>query len=217
MGNSLLNLIIKKGTPLLFKNARSEKQVLEEIKKLSRQRITDVKVDKWKPWQSAERQKQMIRDARAAQSAGAKAELAWMQAHPDKATKVYAKTGTREFGGAENKAALEAARKEAMKDYIKQFQGRKLRTGWKVVGGAGAAVAIPIYNFLNNKVQDNMLPFGYYDQRRSNPLDPQNSTKDYIEAAARGVLKFVPAAYGFKSDARKKFDLIANADLSDQK
>lgn len=36
MGNSLLNLIIKKGTPLLFKNARSEKQVLEEIKKLSR-------------------------------------------------------------------------------------------------------------------------------------------------------------------------------------
>lgn len=94
----------------------------------------------------------MIRDARAAQSAGAKAELAWMQAHPDKATKVYAKTGTREFGGAENKAALEAARKEAMKDYIKQFQGRKLRTGWKVVGGAGAAVAIPIYNFLNNKV-----------------------------------------------------------------
>lgn len=38
-------------------------------------------------------------------SAASKAELEWMQANPDKATKIY-KSGTREFGGEANKAVL---------------------------------------------------------------------------------------------------------------
>ena len=45
-----------------------------------------------------------------------KAELNWMQANPNKATKIY-KSGTREFGGQANKEALQKVRQKVLNQY----------------------------------------------------------------------------------------------------
>lgn len=83
-----------------------------------------------------EGKKQSIRDAKAMRSAASKAELEWMNQNADKATKVY-KSGTREFGGDENKLALLKARQEAMKPFISQEASkiRKKRLAYTAAAG----------------------------------------------------------------------------------
>ena len=94
----------------------------------------------WRPtWKmreaNLEGKKQSIRDARAMRSAASKAELKWMQENSDKATKVY-KSGTREFGGDENKLALLKVRQEAMKPFIQNKANQILRNRL-IIGGIG--------------------------------------------------------------------------------
>lgn len=112
----------------------------KKLNKLAKQKILQQK-SSWRPTQkmrdaNLEGKKQAIRDARAMRSAASKAELKWMQENPDKATKVY-KSGTREFGGDENKLALLKARQEAMKPFITNTARsiRNKRLG--VLGGIG--------------------------------------------------------------------------------
>lgn len=85
-------------------------------------------------------------------SAASKAELEWMQANPERATKVY-KSGAREFGGDENQLALLKVRQEAIKPFIvdkakniRKNRGRALKAGAAV----GVAAGIPYYFLTNN-------------------------------------------------------------------
>lgn len=121
----------------------------KKLNKLAKQRILQQK-SSWRPTQkmrdaNLEGKKQAIRDARAMRSAASKAGLKWMQENPDKATKVY-KSGTREFGGDENKLALLKARQEAMKPFISQ-DASKIRRN-RALGTLGLAGLITAgYNF----------------------------------------------------------------------
>lgn len=117
----------------------------KKLNKLAKQKILQ-QTSSWRPTQkmreaNLEGKKQSIRDARAMRSAASKAELKWMQENPDKATKVY-KSGTREFGGDENKLALLKVRQEAMKPFItntaKSIRNKRLG----VLGGIGTLVPI---------------------------------------------------------------------------
>ena len=125
----------------------------KKFNKLAKQRILQQK-SSWRPTQkmrdaNLEGKKQAIRDARAMRSAASKAELKWMQENPDKATKVY-KSGTREFGGDENKLALLKVRQEAMKPFItntaKSIRNKRLGVlGGIGVLGASGLIAQTIY------------------------------------------------------------------------
>lgn len=75
-----------------------------------------------------------------------------------------------------------------------------------------ALLSIPAYNVASNKIYDNVFPFGYYDIRDDDPTDPKS-----IKAIGKSLYKFIPGAYGFKSDARKIFDQITSMDLNDPK
>ena len=67
-----------------------------------------------------------------------------------------------------------------------------------------------MYNVASNNIEDNVFPFGYYDIRDDDPTDPKSA-----KSAGKFLKKFIPGAYGFKSDARRIFDQIASMDLSD--
>lgn len=128
--------------------AAAEKQ----LNRLAKQRILQQK-SSWRPTQkmreaNLEGKKQSIRDAKAMRSAASKAELKWMQENPDKATKVY-KSGTREFGGDENKLALLKARQEAMKPFISQ-EASKIRK--KRLAYTAAAAGILPGMLIANKI-----------------------------------------------------------------
>lgn len=207
--------------------AAAEKQ----LNKLAKQKIFK-QTNSWRPTQkmrdaNLEGKKQAIRDARAMRSAASKAELKWMQDNSDKATKVY-KSGAREFGGDENKLALLKVRQEAMKPYLDElthsvkWQAKRLikspfynsKTGKiskKKLGAiaSGTLIGIPTYNILTGKIYDNVFPYGYQDKK--------SSDEDKGESWVARIKKFGPAAFGIKSDARKHFDQIAAADLSDPK
>ena len=112
---------IKLAVNTLKRFLNGEAAAEKKLNKLAKQRILQQK-SSWRPTQkmrdaNLEGKKQAIRDAKAMRSAASKAELKWMQENPDKATKIY-KSGTREFGGDENKLALLKARQEAMKPFI---------------------------------------------------------------------------------------------------
>ena len=117
----------------------------KKLNKLAKQKILQQK-SSWRPTQkmrdaNLEGKKQAIRDARAMRSAASKAALKWMQENPDKATKIY-KSGTREFGGDENKLALLKVRQEAMKPFIQNKSNQILRNrliigGISGIGGIG--------------------------------------------------------------------------------
>lgn len=131
--------------------AAAEKQ----LNRLAKQRILQQK-SSWRPTQkmreaNLEGKKQSIRDAKAMRSAASKAELKWMQENPDKATKVY-KSGTREFGGDENKLALLKARQEAIKPFIQNKAKQILRNRLIIggIGGIGGIGSIPLI-FRNQK------------------------------------------------------------------
>lgn len=125
----------------------------KKLNKLAKQKILQQK-SSWRPTQkmrdaNLEGKKQAIRDARAMRSAASKAELRWMQENPDKATKVY-KSGTREFGGDENKLALLKVRQEAIKPFItntaKSIRHKRLGVlGGIGVLGASGLIAQTIY------------------------------------------------------------------------
>lgn len=87
-----------------------------ELKDLSRLHISDVTRKGWLPTQWKSTQQEAIRQARALRSQMSKAELNWMQANPNKATKIY-KSGTREFGGQANKEALQKVRQKVLNQY----------------------------------------------------------------------------------------------------
>lgn len=115
------------------------------LSKLAKEKILQQK-SSWRPTQkmrqlNLETKKQDIRNARAMRSAASKAELEWMNQNADKATKVY-KSGVREFGGAENRAALQKVKQEAMKPFITDVAKgiRNKRLG--VLGGIGALGSI---------------------------------------------------------------------------
>ena len=191
--------------------AAAEKQ----LNKLAKQRILQQK-GSWRPTQkmrdaNLEGKKQAIRDAKAMRSAASKAELEWMKNNADKATKVY-KSGAMEFGGDANKLALLKARQEAMKPFIKQ-KAKEIRKK-RAIGATvlGTLFGIPMYNIATNKIYDNVFPFGYYDMKDDDPTDPKS-----LKAIGKSLWKFIPGAYGFKSDARKTFDQIASMDLNDPK
>lgn len=133
---SEIKLVVNTLKRFLNGEAAAEKK----LNKLAKQKILQQK-SSWRPTQkmrdaNLEGKKQAIRDARAMRSAASKAELKWMQENSDKATKVY-KSGTREFGGDENKLALLKARQEAMKPFITNTARsiRNKRLG--VLGGIG--------------------------------------------------------------------------------
>ena len=112
----------------------------KKLNKLAKQKILQ-QTGSWRPTQkmreiNLEGKKQSIRDAKAMRSAASKAQLKWMQENSDKATKVY-KSGTREFGGDENKLALLKVRQEAMKPFISQEANkiRKKRLGYTIAAG----------------------------------------------------------------------------------
>lgn len=125
----------------------------KKLNKLAKQKILQQK-SSWRPTQkmrdaNLEGKKQAIRDARAMRSAASKAELRWIQENPDKATKVY-KSGTREFGGDENKLALLKVRQEAIKPFItntaKSIRHKRLGVlGGIGVLGASGLIAQTIY------------------------------------------------------------------------
>ena len=191
--------------------AAAEKQ----LNKLAKQRILQQK-SSWRPTQkmrdaNLEGKKQAIRDAKAMRSAASKAELEWMKNNAGKATKVY-KSGAMEFGGDANKLALLKARQEAMKPFISQGASKIRRNRAFGTAAVGALVSIPVYNVASNKIYDNVFPFGYYDIRDDDPTDPKS-----IKAIGKSLQKFIPGAYGFKSDARKIFDQITSMDLNDPK
>ena len=116
-----------------------------ELKDLSRLRISDVTRKGWLPTQWKSTQQEAIRQARALRSQMSKAELNWMQANPNKATKNY-KSGTREFGGQANKEALQKARQEVLKQFIppKTDKNYKKKLGYTIaaLGGIPAAAVI---------------------------------------------------------------------------
>ena len=131
---------IKLAVNTLKRFLNGEAAAEKKLNKLAKQKILQQK-SSWRPTQkmrdaNLEGKKQAIRDARAMRSAASKAELKWMQENSDKATKVY-KSGTREFGGDENKLALLKARQEAMKPFITNTARsiRNKRLG--VLGGIG--------------------------------------------------------------------------------
>lgn len=131
---------IKLAVNTLKRFLNGEAAAEKKLNKLAKQKILQQK-SSWRPTQkmrdvNLEGKKQAIRDARAMRSAASKAELKWMQKNSDKATKVY-KSGTREFGGDENKLALLKARQEAMKPFITNTARsiRNKRLG--VLGGIG--------------------------------------------------------------------------------
>lgn len=190
------------------------------LSKLAQQKILQQR-ESWRPTQrmrelNLEGKKQSIRDARAMRSAASKAELKWMQENPDKATKVY-KSGTREFSGDANKLALQKARQQAIRPYL--TLGNRVAGGIdiikenpKAIGSASivtSLVGVPAYNILTGKIYDNVFPYGYQDKKASD--------KDKGESWVARIKKFGPASFGIKSDARKHFDQIAAADLSDPK
>lgn len=184
----------------------------KNLNKLAKQKILQQK-SSWRPTQkmrdtNLEGKKQAIRDAKAMRSAASKAELNWMQQNADKATKVY-KSGAMEFGGDANKLALLKARQEAMKPFIADEAKRILKNRAIGTAGSGLIIGIPAYNILTGKVYDNVFPYGYQDKKASD--------KDKGESWIARIKKFGPAAFGIKSDARKHFDQIAAADLSDPK
>lgn len=82
-----------------------------------------------------------------------KAELNWMQANPNKATKIY-KSGTREFGGLENKLALQKARREVMNplmnNYAKEIRNKRLAVAGGLLG-SGSLIGLGIYNNIDKK------------------------------------------------------------------
>lgn len=185
----------------------------KKLNKLAKQKILQ-QTSSWRPTQkmreiNLEGKKQSIRDARAMRSAASKAELKWMLENPDKASKVY-KSGTREFGGDANRLALQKVRQDAMKPFLADEakrirRNRAVATALPIIG-----LGIPTYNILTGKIYDNVFPYGYQDNKAS---DKDNGKKVW----GPFLKKFVPAAYGIKSDARKHFDQIAAADLSDPK
>lgn len=131
---------IKLAVNTLKRFLNGEAAAEKKLNKLAKQKILQQK-SSWRPTQkmrdaNLEGKKQAIRDARAMRSAASKAELKWMQENSDKATKVY-KSGTREFGGDENKLALLKARQEAIKPFITNTARsiRNKRLG--VLGGIG--------------------------------------------------------------------------------
>lgn len=116
-----------------------------ELKDLSRLRISDVTRKGWLPTQWKSTQQEAIRQARALRSQMSKAELNWMQAHPEAATKIY-KSGVREFGGQANKEALQKARQEVIKPFISQNASKTRRN--RALGALGlAGLATAGYNF----------------------------------------------------------------------
>ena len=131
---------IKLAVNTLKRFLNGEAAAEKKLNKLAKQKILQQK-SSWRPTQkmrdvNLEGKKQAIRDARAMRSAASKAELKWMQENSDKATKVY-KSGSREFGGDENKLALLKVRQEAMKPFITNTARsiRNKRLG--VLGGIG--------------------------------------------------------------------------------
>lgn len=189
----------------------------KKLSKLAKQKILQQK-SSWRPTQ-AKRDANLVgkqkairnaRNARNARSAASKAELNWMQENADKATKVY-KSGAREFGGEANKLALQKVRQEAMKPFLAD-EAKRIRKNRAVgtISSIGIGLAgIPAYNVLTGKVYDNVFPYGYQDKKASD--------KDKGESWVARIKKFGPAAFGIKSDARKHFDQIAAADLTDPK
>lgn len=184
----------------------------KKLNKLAKQKILQ-QTGSWRPTQkmreiNLESKKQSIRDAKAMRSAASKAELKWMQENSDKATKVY-KSGAREFGGDANRLTLQKVRQDAMKPFLAD-EAKRIRRNRAVatvlpIGFLG----IPAYNILTGKIYDNVFPYGYQDRKASD--------KDKGESWVARIKKFGPAAFGIKSDARKHFDQIAAADLSDPK
>ena len=184
----------------------------KKLNKLAKQKILQ-QTGSWRPTQkmrdaNLEGKKQAIRDAKAMRSAASKAELKWMQENSDKATKVY-KSGAREFGGDANRLTLQKVRQNAMKPFLAD-EAKRIRRNRAVatvlpIGFLG----IPAYNILTGKIYDNVFPYGYQDRKASD--------KDNGESWVARIKKFGPAAFGIKSDARKHFDQIAEADLSDPK
>lgn len=186
----------------------------KKLNKLAKQKILQQK-SSWRPTQAkrdvnlADKQ-EAIRNARNARSAASKAELNWMQQNADKATKVY-KSGAREFGGEANKIALQKVRQEAMKPFLAD-EAKRIRKNRAIgtISSIGIGLAgIPAYNVLTGKVYDNVFPYGYQDKKASD--------EDKGESWVARIKKFGPAAFGIKSDARKHFDQIAAADLTDPK
>lgn len=118
-----------------------------ELKDLSRRRISDVVRKGWLPTQWKSTQQEAIRQARALRSQMSKAELNWMQAHPEAATTIY-KSGTREFGGQANKEALQKARQEVTNSFISQEAKASKTRRNKALGALGLAGLVTAgYNF----------------------------------------------------------------------
>ena len=183
----------------------------KKLNKLAKQKILQ-QTGSWRPTQkmreiNLEGKKQSIRDARAMRSAASKAQLKWMQENSDKATKVY-KSGAREFGGDANRLTLQKVRQDAMKPFLAD-EAKRIRRNRAVATVLPVGLGIPTYNILTGKIYDNVFPYGYQDKKASD--------KDKGESWVARIKKFGPAAFGIKSDARKHFDQIAAADLSDPK
>lgn len=196
----------------------SEEEVENLVNKLSKEKILDQKagwlpIQKWTN-QNLESKKQMIRDVRDIRSQASKARLNWMNQNEDKATKVY-KSGAKEFGGEANRTALQQVTNDVINPYIQKLAADIRKERLKKAGtaaGIGVFAGIPIYQTLSNNIYDNVFPFGYYDSNKHDVTDPES-----IKALYKSVKKFIPAAYGFKSDARKDFDQITQLDLKDPK
>lgn len=183
----------------------------KKLNKLAKQKILQ-QTGSWRPTQkmreiNLEGKKQSIRDAKAMRSAASKAELKWMQENSDKATKVY-KSGAREFGGDANRLTLQKVRQDAMKPFLAD-EAKRIRRNRAVATVLPVGLGIPAYNILTGKIYDNVFPYGYQDKKASD--------KDKGESWVARIKKFGPAAFGIKSDARKHFDQIAAADLSNPK
>ena len=183
----------------------------KKLNKLAKQKILQ-QTGSWRPTQkmreiNLEGKKQSIRDAKAMRSAASKAQLKWMQENSDKATKVY-KSGAREFGGDANRLTLQKVRQDAMKPFLAD-EAKRIRRNRAAATVLPVGLGIPAYNILTGKVYDNVFPYGYQDKKASD--------KDKGESWVARIKKFGPAAFGIKSDARKHFDQIAAADLSDPK
>lgn len=128
------------------------------LNKMAGKKILEQK-SSWRPIQkmrnaNLERKKQAIRDYRAMRSAASKAELEWMQANPDKATKIY-KSGAKEFGGEANKQAIQKVRQEAMQPFInakaaKIRKNRAIATAIPLSIPILAALGEGAYNGINN-------------------------------------------------------------------
>lgn len=160
--NSSINFLIKSlprnksGIKLVVNNLKrflsGEAAAEKHLNKLAKQRILQQK-SSWRPTQkmrdaNLERKKQAIRDAKAMRSAASKAELAWMQQNPNKATKVY-KSGTMEFGGEANKLALRQVRQEAIKPFI-QDKAKQILRNRLIIGGIGG-IGGSLFNIRHQK------------------------------------------------------------------